>query len=101
MATVVMKADGEPEMTHTIDHQIELSSGSGWLPDELLSADGMPGAMYALFEGHPDMVVVTDDQGNIVGGNSRLLEVFGYSRSQLEGQPIVRLLPQEARTRHD
>jgi len=101
MATVVVGADGEPEMTHAIDRQIELSAGSGWLPDDLLSTDGMPGAMYALFEGHPDMVVVTDDRGRIVGGNSRLLEAFGYSRSQLEGQPIATLLPQEARVRHD
>lgn len=83
-------------MTHTIELPIEIPVGDGWLPDELLSEQGMRGALYALFEGHSDMVAVTDNQGRIVGGNSRLLEGLGYSRRELEGQPITMLLPQQA-----
>jgi PAS domain S-box-containing protein len=82
------------------EQQMEISLGSGWLPEELLSSEGMPGALFALFEGHPDMVVVTDARGRIVGGNSRLLEGFGYSRHQLDGESIGILLPEDARVRH-
>jgi PAS domain S-box-containing protein len=67
----------------------------------MLSQQGTSGLLLALFEGHPDMVVVTDAQGRIVGGNSRLLDGFGYARPDLDGQSIGILLPEEARARHE
>ena len=89
-----------PLMPQAAETRIEISSHGGWLPEELLSAEAMPGALFALFEGHPDMVVVTDARGRIVGGNSRLLEGFGYTRKELDGEPIEILLPEDARARH-
>lgn len=97
----IAPANGELNMTHTIERPVESPVVDGWLPGELMSTEGMPGALNALFEGHPDMVVVCDEQGRIAGGNSRLLQELGYSRGDLEGQPIAMLLPQQARGRHD
>jgi PAS domain S-box-containing protein len=87
-------------MPQTEEQQSEIFLSGGWLPDELLLPSAAPGALIALFEGHPDMVVVTDDQGLIVGGNSRLLDGFGYARLELDGKPIDILLPEEVRERH-
>jgi PAS domain S-box-containing protein len=88
-------------MPHVEEQQTEISLNGGWFPEELLSPSGVPGPLLALFEGHPDMVVVTDDRGRIVGGNSRLLDGFGYARQDLDGQPVSILLPEEARARHE
>jgi PAS domain S-box-containing protein len=88
-------------MTHIVERQSELSVEDGWLPEELLTAGGAQGALCALFEGHPDLVVVADERGCIAGGNLRLLQELGYCRAQLEGQSIAMLLPQQNRARHD
>jgi PAS domain S-box-containing protein len=88
-------------MPQVEEHQTEISLNGGWLPEELLSPSSVPGLLLALFEGHPDMVVLTDDRGRIVGGNARLLDGFGYARQDLDGQPVSRLLPEEARGRHE
>ncbi|MGA7341815.1 MAG: PAS domain S-box protein [Terracidiphilus sp.] len=87
-------------MPQAVKQPTEISLEGGWLPEELLSVDGALGPLFALFEGHPDMVVVTDDRGRIVGGNSRLLDGFGYSRKELDGQSIGILLPEEVRALH-
>ncbi|HTW62268.1 MAG TPA: PAS domain S-box protein [Terracidiphilus sp.] len=88
-------------MPQVEERQTEISPSSGWLPEELHSSTIAPGLLRALFEGHPDMVAITDDHGRIVGGNSRLLEEFGYSRQDLDGQPVSLLLPEDARARHE
>jgi PAS domain S-box-containing protein len=88
-------------MTHIVERQSELSVENGWLAEQLLTAGGPQGALCALLESHPDMVVVADDQGCIAGGNTRLLRELGYGRAQLEGHPIALLLPQESHARHD
>jgi PAS domain S-box-containing protein len=98
MNALVCGARAMPEVE---ERQTEISLNGGWLPDELLAPSGAPGPLLALFEGHPDMVVVTDDHGRIVGGNSRLLDGFGYARQHLDGQPVTLLLPEEARARHE
>ncbi len=87
-------------MPQVEERQTEVSPGRGWLPEEL-SSSGAAGLLLTLFEGHPDMVVITDDRGRIAGGNARLLEEFGYARQDLEGQPVSMLLPEEARARHE
>ncbi len=92
---------GVETMPQVEEQQTEVSPGSGWFPEELHSPSGATGLLQTLFEGHPDMVVITDDHGRIVGGNARLLEEFGYSRQDLEGQPVSILLPEEARARHE
>ncbi len=88
-------------MPQVEERQTEVSPASGWFPDELTSPSAAPGLLGTLFEGHPDMVVITDDRGRIVGGNARLLEEFGYARQDLDGQPVSLLLPEDARARHE
>jgi PAS domain S-box-containing protein len=71
-----------------------------WLPGELADGPGSAMLLEALFDGHPDMVLMVDGEGRIVAANPQVLEGFGYTREQLEGQPIGMLLPEKARQRH-
>ena len=74
---------------------------AGWLSGELSSPSAAPELMSALFEGSPDMVVVVDEEQRIVAANSRALADFGYTRGEIEGQPVSMLLPESARERHE
>jgi PAS domain S-box-containing protein len=71
-----------------------------WLPEELAAVPESTMLLEALFNGHPDMVILVDALGRIVAANPQVLEGFGYSREQLEGQSIGMLLPEKARERH-
>lgn len=53
-----------------------------------------------LFEVAPDAILVTDAEGIIRDGNSRVQELFGYSRDELIGHPIEKLIPQRFHKRH-
>jgi formate hydrogenlyase transcriptional activator len=54
----------------------------------------------ALFEYSPDAIVVTDGAGRIAAMNSRVESVFGYTRSELLGQPVETLVPERFRGTH-
>ena len=54
----------------------------------------------ALLESAPDGIVVVDAEGTIVIVNSQTERLFGYSRSELIGQPIEMLVPDSARASH-
>ncbi len=56
--------------------------------------------LRALFEGHPEMVLVAGADGRVAGANCRALVEFGYFRRDLEGQPIDMLLSNAARERY-
>jgi PAS domain S-box-containing protein len=71
-----------------------------WLPEEIAAGPGSAMLLEALFDGHPDMVVLVDAQGCIVAANPQALDAFAYSRAELEGQSIGILLPEKARERH-
>jgi PAS domain S-box-containing protein len=73
---------------------------AGWLPEELETPLGTPGLLSALFEGNPDMVIVTDSEGRIVAANPSAVAGFGYNRCELEGQSASLLLPESVRERH-
>ena len=53
-----------------------------------------------LLEHAPDAMVVVDDQGVIVFANSQTEAVFGYSPSDLIGQPIEVMVPRSLRGGH-
>lgn len=53
-----------------------------------------------IFDTAPDAMLLADDQGRIVRANPRCEALFGYARSELEGQMIEMLLPQSLRERH-
>lgn len=48
----------------------------------------------------PDALLVTDTDGCIQLANSRLSELFGYSRDELVGLSVETLLPETLRERH-
>ena len=57
-------------------------------------------ALENLFDISPDAIFVTDAQGIIRAANPRAAEFFGYSQSELIGQPIETLVPERFRTHH-
>jgi PAS domain S-box-containing protein len=50
-----------------------------------------------LVESAPDAEVIVDQQGRIVLVNAQTERLFGYGREQLVGQPVEKLLPDQAR----
>jgi PAS domain S-box-containing protein len=54
----------------------------------------------AIIEALPDALIVTDTRGKIVLINEKAEFMFGYSRSELIGQPLEMLMPERLRERH-
>src|SRR5579864_6511799 len=52
------------------------------------------------FECCPDALLVSDPDGRIVQGNPQMESMFGYSRSELLGQPVEILIPEKLRQIH-
>ena len=81
------------------------SSESGALAPAATAAEpGVVGLgderLAAFVEAMPDGVVVTDTGGTIRLLNRRLEELFGWTRTDLVGQPVEQLLPPAARRQH-
>lgn len=53
-----------------------------------------------LFESAPDALIVCDSAGTIELVNTQTEHVFGYSRSELIGQPVEILIPESLRHKH-
>jgi PAS domain S-box-containing protein len=53
-----------------------------------------------IFDAAPDGVVVVDDSGSICKVNELASDMFGYTASELIGQPIEILLPERFHERH-
>ena len=53
-----------------------------------------------LLEAAPEAIVVTKQDGRIVGVNTQTERLFGYPREELLGQNVEVLLPQRVRHRH-
>ena len=54
----------------------------------------------ALFEHASQGILMADRQGLIVQANEMIEELFGYTRAELQGQPVEMLLPQRFRSEH-
>jgi PAS domain S-box-containing protein len=48
----------------------------------------------------PDAMVLVDAKGTIVFANQQLSALFGYTREQVQGQPVELLIPERFRGRH-
>ncbi|HEY0945275.1 MAG TPA: PAS domain S-box protein [Opitutaceae bacterium] len=53
-----------------------------------------------LFEGAADGFIVVDRRGLIVRANKQAEALFGWTRKELAGQPLERLMPERFRIRH-
>lgn len=53
-----------------------------------------------LLESAPDAIVTVNQSGEIIGLNRRTIELFGYSRNELENQKIEILIPERYREQH-
>lgn len=47
-----------------------------------------------------DAIITTDSSGTIVDWNRGAEKIFGYTESEISGQPVIRLLPSRYRGRH-
>ena len=59
-----------------------------------------PGLLDRLLDSAPDPILTVNAWGRIVVINAQVEAVFGYTRAQLLGQPVERLVPMTARARH-
>jgi len=59
-----------------------------------------PTALENLFEVSPDAIFVTDADGIIRDANPRAEEMFGHTRTELQGRPIESLIPAQYRKNH-
>jgi len=59
-----------------------------------------PELYHALFESAPDAIVVIDPAGTILAVNPQAERLFGYAASELEGEPIEKLMPERFRDPH-
>ena len=53
-----------------------------------------------LFESAPDAMLLVDQQGRILEVNAQADKTFGYSREQLLGEPVEKLIPERFRSNH-
>src|SRR5512143_2835566 len=53
-----------------------------------------------IFESTPDALLVVDQAGRITVANAQAESLFGYSRSELIGQPVEMLVPPRFAARH-
>ena len=55
----------------------------------------------AVFEASPDAMLIVDSEGVIRDLNPQALSMFGWSREQMEGSRVERLVPTASRGRHE
>jgi PAS domain S-box-containing protein len=54
-----------------------------------------------MFEFNPDAIVIVDEDGNIKRSNRQATFLFGYSKQELRGLKVDRLLPEALRVVHE
>lgn len=76
-------------------HGIPVDPTHGTEPDLLKQSD-----YTAVFEASPDAMLVVDSEGMIRDLNRQAVALFGWSREEIEGSPVERLVPPASRDRH-
>jgi PAS domain S-box-containing protein len=54
----------------------------------------------ALFDALPDALVLVDERGRIADVNARVVDLLGYAGTELLGQPVELLIPDQQRVAH-
>ena len=54
----------------------------------------------AVFEASPDAMLIVDWEGKIRDLNPQAVAMFGWSREEMQGSPVERLVPLDSRSRH-
>lgn len=71
------------------------------MPSPSFSCSAHPeSTLQAILETAVDGIVVIDPQGNILAANKALGTIFGYSREELQAQPVTVLMPEPYRNNH-
>ena len=55
----------------------------------------------AVFEASPDAMLIVDAEGTIRDLNPQAVAMFGWSREEVEGSPVERLVPAASRAQHE
>lgn len=53
-----------------------------------------------LFEQYPDAILIVNDSGRIEDSNRMLLDMFGYTKSEIVGKTMEVLMPKKYRAKH-
>jgi len=70
-------------------------------PEGLQELRNRAARYWTLFEHAPDAMVVSDAEGRIVEVNALTVQMFGYSREELIGQKVEKLIPERFRDAHE
>jgi PAS domain S-box-containing protein len=71
----------------------------GWSDTHSSSSTGLL-ADWQLLESAPDAMLIVDEYGTILLANSQTAKLFGYSREELIGQTVEKLMPPRFRETH-
>jgi PAS domain S-box-containing protein len=78
----------------------ELSMANADLRKEIVERKRAEGRFQAIVEAAPNAMVMVNQKGSITLVNSQAEVLFGYSRQELIGQPVVTLVPERLRCPH-
>jgi len=93
-AEILRDADGAPmRMIGTVQDITERKQAEEALRDSEARAN-------QIIENAPDAMLVVDGAGRILRLNGRAVDMFGYARHELVGQPVEALVPEPLRDRH-
>ena len=91
---------------HWLSFKFPLSEGKGrrWLAGvsvDITERRRTEAWLQSLVETTQDAVISIDRRGNVTLFNSAAEKIFGYSRAEVQGQPIQRLMPEPYASEHD
>lgn len=78
----------------------ELEKANGNLKQEIEKHKQTEQKLHLLLESVPDAMVIADKEGKIVLINTQTVNLFGYSRGDLLGESVEKLMPERFRCNH-
>ncbi len=84
-----------------VQQSVDLTASQEQLQREIAERDRLDQWFRQVLESSPDALTVSNSDGHIVLVNESVERLFGYSASELIGQPIEILLPERHRKRHE